>query len=93
MYFIRFCLLFEKKYVIRTISYNFIVLRVMAFSQQNLPSLLVRAFTNHVIIVSMFMLSFILCVFFTFVTVLSVLLQYTDSDYPFGIFKLFLEPH
>ena len=29
------------------------------------------------------------CTFF-FVIVLSVLLRYTDSDYPFGIFKLFL---
>jgi hypothetical protein len=27
---------------------------------------------------------------FLFATVLSVLLRYTDSDYPFGIFKLFL---
>ena len=25
--------------------------------------------------------------------VLSVLLRYTDSDYPFGIFKLFLSPY
>ena len=29
------------------------------------------------------------CTFFLLVIVLSVLLQYTDSDYPFGIFKLF----
>ena len=28
-----------------------------------------------------------------FYVVLSVLLQYTDSDYPFGIFKLFLTQH
>jgi hypothetical protein len=32
-------------------------------------------------------LSFVL---FLLVIVLSVLLQYTDSDYPFGIFKIFL---
>jgi hypothetical protein len=31
-----------------------------------------------------------LFVFFLLVIVLSVLLRYTDSDYPFGIFKLFL---
>ena len=30
-------------------------------------------------------------VFFLLVIVLSVLLRYTDSDYPFGIFKIFLE--
>jgi len=30
-------------------------------------------------------------VFFVLTTVLSVLLRYTDSDYPFGIFKLFLQ--
>jgi hypothetical protein len=29
-------------------------------------------------------------VLFLLVIVLSVLLRYTDSDYPFGIFKLFL---
>jgi len=29
-------------------------------------------------------------VYFPLAIVLSVLLQYTDSDYPFGIFKLFL---
>ena len=28
-----------------------------------------------------------------FYVVLSVLLQYTNSDYPFGIFKLFLTQH
>ena len=33
-----------------------------------------------------------MCPFVRFFTiVLSVLLQYTDSDYPFGIFKLFLD--
>ena len=31
-------------------------------------------------------------VFFLLTIVLSVLLRYTDSDYPFGIFKLFLQP-
>ena len=31
-------------------------------------------------------------VFFLVAIVLSVLLQFTDSDYPFGIFKLLLEP-
>jgi hypothetical protein len=30
------------------------------------------------------------CPFFLLATVLSVLLRYTDSDYLFGIFKLFL---
>jgi hypothetical protein len=33
-------------------------------------------------------LSFVL---FLLAIVLSVLLRYTDSDYPFGIFKLFLQ--
>jgi len=32
-----------------------------------------------------------LCTLFLLAIVLSVLLRYTDSDYPFGIFKLFLE--
>ena len=32
-----------------------------------------------------------LFVLFLLAIVLSVLLQYTDSDYPFGIFKLFFE--
>jgi len=31
-----------------------------------------------------------LFVFFLLASVLSVLLRYMDSDYPFGIFKLFL---
>jgi hypothetical protein len=31
-----------------------------------------------------------LCTFFLLAIVLFVLLRYTDSDYPFGIFKLFL---
>jgi len=30
-----------------------------------------------------------LCTFFLLAIVLSVLLRYTDYDYPFGIFKLF----
>ena len=34
---------------------------------------------------------FVLLYFFLLFIVLSVLLQYTDSDYPFGICKLFLE--
>jgi len=34
-----------------------------------------------------------LFVFFLLAIVLSVLLPYTDSDYPFGIFKLFLGLH
>jgi len=33
---------------------------------------------------------FVILYFFFFFLVLSVLLRYTDSDYPFGIFKLFL---
>jgi hypothetical protein len=33
---------------------------------------------------------FVLLYFFFLAIVLSVLLRYTDSDYPFGIFKLFL---
>jgi hypothetical protein len=33
---------------------------------------------------------FVLVYFFFLAIVLSVLLRYTDSDYPFGIFKLFL---
>ena len=33
---------------------------------------------------------FVLLYFFLLAIVLSVLLRYTDSDYPFGIFKLFL---
>ena len=32
---------------------------------------------------------FVLLYFFLFAIVLSVLLRYTNSDYPFGIFKLF----
>ena len=32
---------------------------------------------------------FVLLYFFLLVIVLSVLLRYTDSDYPFGIYKLF----
>jgi ABC-type phosphate transport system permease subunit len=32
----------------------------------------------------------LLFVFFLFTMVLSVLLRFTDSDYPFGIFKFFL---
>ena len=31
------------------------------------------------------------CVLFLLAIVLSVLLRYTDSDYPFDIFKLFLK--
>jgi len=31
------------------------------------------------------------CTFFLLTIVLSVLLRYTDSDYPFGIFKLFFQ--
>jgi hypothetical protein len=33
---------------------------------------------------------FVLLYFFLLAIVLSVILRYTDSDYPFGIFKLFL---
>jgi hypothetical protein len=33
---------------------------------------------------------FVLSSFFLLAIMLSVLLQFTDSDYPFGIFKLFL---
>ena len=41
--------------------------------------------------VYMYVLLIIVCPFvlFILVIVLSVLLRYTDSDYPFGIFKLF----
>ena len=42
--------------------------------------------------ICMFCISlFILLYFFFFAIVLSVLLRYTDSDYSFGIFKLFLK--
>ena len=34
---------------------------------------------------------FVLLYFFLLTIVLSVLLRYTDSDYPFGIFKLFFQ--
>jgi hypothetical protein len=34
---------------------------------------------------------FVLLYFFPLAIVLSVLLRYTDSDYPFGIFKFFLQ--
>ena len=39
-----------------------------------------------------YVLEIVVCPFvlFRLAIVLSVLLQYTDSDYPFGIFKLFL---
>jgi len=41
----------------------------------------------------MYVLSIVVCpfVYFLLAIVLSVLLRYTDSDYPFGIFKLFLD--
>jgi hypothetical protein len=41
--------------------------------------------------VYMYVLLIVVCPFvlFILVIVLSVLLRYTDSDYPFGIFKLF----
>jgi len=40
----------------------------------------------------MYVLQIVVCPFVLFLLaiVLSVLLRYTDSDYPFGIFKLFL---
>jgi len=34
---------------------------------------------------------FVLLYFFLLAIVLSVLLRYTDSDYPFGIFKHFIQ--
>jgi len=34
---------------------------------------------------------FVLLYFFLLLNVLSVLLRYMDSDYPFGIFKLFFK--
>ena len=40
--------------------------------------------------IDMCMFCKLLFVLFILAIVLSVLLQYTDSDYPFGIFKLFL---
>ena len=41
----------------------------------------------------MYVLSIVVCpfVYFLLAIVLSLLLRYTDSDYPFGIFKLFLD--
>jgi hypothetical protein len=41
----------------------------------------------------MYVLLIVVCPFVLFLLaiVLSVLLRYTDSDYPFGIFKLFLQ--
>ena len=47
-----------------------------------------RSFALYVCFVDRYC-SFVL---FRLVIVLSVLLRYTDSDYPFGIFKLFLCP-
>jgi len=35
---------------------------------------------------------FVLLSFFLLAIVLSVILRFMDSDYPFGIFKLFLSP-
>jgi len=35
---------------------------------------------------------FVDCCLYFFFLMLSVLLKYTDPDYPFGIFKLFLPP-
>ena len=45
-------------------------------------------------ILYMYVLQIVVCPFVLFLLaiVLSVLLRYTDSDYPFGIFKLFLSP-
>jgi len=42
--------------------------------------------------VDVYVLQIVVCSFVLFILaiVLSVLLQYTDSDCPFGIFKLFL---
>jgi hypothetical protein len=37
-----------------------------------------------------YVLYIVVCSFVILAIVLSVPLQYTDSDYPFGIFKLFL---
>jgi hypothetical protein len=41
----------------------------------------------------MFVLLIVVCPFVLFLLaiVLAVLLQYTDSDFPFGVFKLFLQ--
>ena len=41
----------------------------------------------------MYVLYIVVCpfVFFLLVIMLSILLRYTDSDYPFGIFKLFFQ--
>ena len=43
----------------------------------------------------MYVLYIVVCLFalFLLAIVLSVLLRYIDSDYPFGIFKLFLKPN
>jgi hypothetical protein len=41
----------------------------------------------------MFVLLIVVCPFVLFLLaiVLAVLLQYTDSDFPFGVFKLFMQ--
>jgi len=43
----------------------------------------------------MYVLLIVVCPFVLFLLaiVLSILLRYTDSVYPFGIFKLFLDSH
>jgi hypothetical protein len=52
-----------------------------------------RLFKN-ILIMSSNVLQIVVCPFVIFLLtiVLSVLLRFTDSDYPFGIFKLFLIP-
>jgi len=48
-------------------------------------------FVDRVCSLVLFVLAIVLSVLLLLVIVLSVLLRFTDSDYPFGIFKLFLK--
>jgi hypothetical protein len=56
-------------------------------AQQRSGVRVTRSFVLYVCFVDRCLL---FCTFFGAI-VLSVLLRYTDSDYPFGIFKLFLD--
>ena len=73
-----------------------IFMRWVPLVEQELPTLSVHLSSPPVFSGVLVTWSLVLCVMFCrslFVLlsiVLSVLLRYTDSDYPFGIFKLFL---
>ena len=74
--------LFQESSVVRT-KFNILlyVFITMLMSQYNHGKIICVCFVDRC-------LSF--CPFFFLAIVLSVLLRFTDSDYPFGIFKLFL---